>query len=263
MKSCVLERISGQHQEAKRLVDVALQKFPRFDKLWMIKAQLEEEDGGDVHAAQTALANGIRNCPESVALWILASRLEERASNTAIKARTLLDAARKRIPKNELLWREAVQLELRAGNANVAKANLATALQECPQSGALWSDAILMEPRTQRRAKSMDALKRCDHDARVVCTVARVFWMERKLDKARNWFDKAAKLDADYGDAWAYWYKFEHEHGNEAQQEHVVRKCIAAEPRHGDVWPRIAKSTTNAGMSIQDVLARVANEFTD
>ena len=43
----------------------------------------------------------------------------------------------------------------------------------------------------------------------------RLFWSERKLSKARDWFLRTVKLDHDFGDAWAYFYRFEMAHGNE------------------------------------------------
>jgi pre-mRNA-processing factor 6 len=89
------------------------------------------------------------------------------------------------------------------------------ALQECSNSGLLWSEAIFMEPRPQRKTKSVDALKRCDNDPIIIATIARLFWAERKVDKARTWFEKAVKVDPDRGDSWAWFYKFECQHGTE------------------------------------------------
>lgn len=89
------------------------------------------------------------------------------------------------------------------------------ALQECPNSGLLWSEAIFMEPRPQRKTKSVDALKKCDNDPIIIMTIARLFWAERKVDKARTWFEKAVKVDPDRGDSWAWFYKFECQHGTE------------------------------------------------
>lgn len=43
--------------------------------------------------------------------------------------------------------------------------------------------------------------------------VFRLFWNERKVDKARNWLNRAVKLNPDLGDSWAYFYKFEVQHG--------------------------------------------------
>ena len=51
--------------------------------------------------------------------------------------------------------------------------------------GILWAEAIWLEDRHGRRAKSIDALKKCEHDASVLCATARLLWSERKLKKVR------------------------------------------------------------------------------
>lgn len=43
----------------------------------------------------------------------------------------------------------------------------------------------------------------------------RLFWSERKITKAREWFHRTVKIDSDLGDAWAFFYKFELQHGTE------------------------------------------------
>lgn len=43
----------------------------------------------------------------------------------------------------------------------------------------------------------------------------RLFWTERKISKAREWFQRAVKIEPDLGDTWAYFYKFELQHGTE------------------------------------------------
>ncbi|XP_032112840.1 uncharacterized protein C20orf204 homolog isoform X3 [Sapajus apella] len=42
-----------------------------------------------------------------------------------------------------------------------------------------------------------------------------LFWSERKITKAREWFHRTVKIDSDLGDAWAFFYKFELQHGTE------------------------------------------------
>lgn len=42
-----------------------------------------------------------------------------------------------------------------------------------------------------------------------------IFWAERKVAKAREWFNRTVKIEPDLGDAWAYFYKFEQAHGDE------------------------------------------------
>jgi pre-mRNA-processing factor 6 len=230
MKYIVFERQQNNPQAALEALQTALTKYPKFAKFYMIKGQIYQSSK-DITAARSAFAAGIKACPKDVRVWILASRLEE-ADDKRIMARALLNKARLANPANELLWAEAVQLEERAGAPGQAKTNLArgrllscytsrlrltflcAALQECPNSGILWSMAVMSEPRQTRRSKSVDALKKVGEDPYVLCTVARLFWAERKVEKARSWFGRATKADPDLGDTWAWWLKFELEHGN-------------------------------------------------
>jgi len=48
-----------------------------------------------------------------------------------------------------------------------------------------------------------------------LCTVCRLFWSERKITKAREWFLRTVKIEPDLGDAWGFFYKFEIQHGTE------------------------------------------------
>lgn len=47
-------------------------------------------------------------------------------------------------------------------------------MQECPNSGILWAEAIFLEARPQRKTKSVDALKRCEHDPHVLLAVSKL-----------------------------------------------------------------------------------------
>lgn len=262
MKSAVFERNQKQYETALQLLDTALAKYPDFEKLWMVKGQIEADDLEDLNRGRETYARGVKACPKSIPLWVLASRLEEKAG-LMIRGRALLERARLLNPKVPELWLEAVKLETRGGNAAMAKALMAKALQECPSAGALWAEAILMEPRPLRKSKSADALKKCENDANVVCVIARLFWAERKVDKARNWFQRATKTDANWGDGWAWWYAFELQHGSAEQQTDVVDKCVAAEPKYGEIWAPTAKSIQNMRKSIKEILLLVAAQLSN
>ena len=54
-------------------------------------------------------------------------------------------------------------------------------LKENPTSGVLWAEAISMAPRPQRRAKSVDALKRCNDDSHIIAAVAQLFKNDGKV----------------------------------------------------------------------------------
>lgn len=255
MKSALLEREVGNFEEEKRLLEEGLKLFPSFHKLWLMLGQLEISQGR-LEAARDVFQRGIKRCPGSVPLWLSAALLEEKVGGLS-KARAILEQARHKNAQNPELWLAAVRTEVRGGNKKVADATLAKALQDCATSGILWAEAIEMAPRPQRKSKSLDALKRCDHDPFVIAAVARLFWHDRKVEKARNWFNRAVTLAPDIGDFWAYFLKFEKQHGSEEQQAEVVRRCVATEPRHGEAWTRVSKAVENAHLSCEAILKKV------
>ena len=275
MKSVAFERQAGNVDAALDLVNQALNLFPGSAKLWMMKGQIYEGEG-KLPQAKEAYSTGTKASPRSVPLWLLFSRLEEKAG-MVVKARSVLDRARLAVPKSAELWTESVRVERRANNIAQAKVLMAKALQEVPNSGLLWSEAIWhLEPRTQRKPRSLEAIKKVDNDPILFVTVARIFWGERKLEKAQNWFEKAILLDSDIGDTWAWYYKFLLQHGTEvsltvggwlvgrrltAMQEKrndVVQKCIMSEPKHGEVWQAVAKDPKNGRKGTEDILKIVA-----
>ncbi|WYZ41565.1 hypothetical protein EsH8_V_000460 [Colletotrichum jinshuiense] len=260
MKSVVFERVLGNSEAALDLAQRALQYFPATAKLWMLKGQIYE-DLGRVGQAREAYSTGVKAVPKSVPLWLLYSRLEENAG-LVVKARSVLDRARLAIPKSPELWCESVRIERRAGNLNQAKSLMAKALQEVPKSGLLWSEQIWhLEPRTQRKPRSLEAIKKVDNDPILFVAVARIFWGERKLEKAQNWFEKALVLDSDNGDTWAWYYKFLLQHGTDEKRADVVNKCVLNEPRHGEYWQAIAKQPANARKGTEEILVMVAGSL--
>ena len=48
---------------------------------------------------------------------------------------------------------ESIRMDLKRGEEANAQALMAKALQDCPNSGLLWSEAIFMEPRPKRKTK--------------------------------------------------------------------------------------------------------------
>ncbi|CAI7664364.1 unnamed protein product [Penicillium glandicola] len=257
-KSVAFERQLGNIDDALDLVNQGLQLFPKADKLWMIKGQIYEAQT-KFPQAREAYGTGTRACPKSVALWLLASRLEEKAG-AVVRARSVLDRARLAVPKSAELWTESVRVERRANNIAQAKVLMARAIQEVPTSGLLWSESIwYLEPRAQRKARSLEAIKKVENDPILFITVARIFWGERRLEKAMTWFEKAIVSDSDYGDGWAWYYKFLMQHGTEEKRSDVVSKCISMEPKHGEFWQSIAKDPANAYKSTEEILKLVAN----
>ncbi|KAN0112057.1 PRP1 splicing factor, N-terminal domain containing protein [Russula decolorans] len=246
----------GQSELALKTVATALSKYPKFAELYMVQGQIHQA-ANNYSAARAAYAAGIKAVSKDITLRVLASRLEE-ADGKSIRARALLEKARLVNSKSDVLWAEAVRVEERSGAPAQGKALLARALQECPTSGILWSMAIWSEARPQRKARSVDALRKCEADPLVICTVARPYWTDRRIEKAREWFERAVSAGPGFGDAWGWWLKFERQHGMAAQQEDVIVRCQAAEPRHGETWQPIAKDDKNGGKSAKEIVELVA-----
>jgi pre-mRNA-processing factor 6 len=81
--------------------------------------------------------------------------------------------------------------------------------------------SVWAEPRPTRKSRSVDALKKSADDPLIICTVARLFWAERKIEKARQWFSRAVATNPDLGDSWAWWLKFERQHGTLVGSAHA------------------------------------------
>ncbi|KAF8851555.1 hypothetical protein BDZ45DRAFT_601268 [Acephala macrosclerotiorum] len=260
MKSVAFERQLGNPDAALDLVNQALQLFPGAAKLWMMKGQIYEGEG-KLPQAREAYGTGTKACTKSVPLWLLYSRLEEKAGNI-VKARGILDRARLAVPKSPELWTESVRLERRGNNISQAKNLMAQALQQVPNSGLLYTESIWhLEARTQRKPRALEAIKKVDNDPILFVTIARIFWGERRLEKAQNWFEKAILLDSDLGDTWAWYYKFLLQHGTEEKRADVVAKLTLSEPRHGEVWQHVSKDPKNASKNLEEILNIVVGKL--
>lgn len=258
LKSAVFERDTGNTIIAKQLADEAITRFPTFDKLYMVGAELCSE----VKLKREYYARGVRNCPQSEVLWVLAAKLEEQAGLT-IRARALLEKARLVNPKSELVWYTSILLEsptIQSPSVQ-AKTLLARALQELPTSGLLLSLSIAFTPRSARKTASTDALKKSPDNSHLLSTIAQQFWLESKLDHARKWFTRSVQANPNNGDAWSMWYKFEQQHGSQTDLEKLQTALEQASPRHGLVWQTVSKHPSNIGLPKTNIMQLVADKL--
>lgn len=261
IKSVAFERAQHNIPAALGLVSDALSSYPKAPKLHMMKGQIYESDHSPpkFKEAREAYNAGTRACPKSPPLWILAARLEER-THPVVKARSVLERARLANPTDPSIWTESVRVERRAGNLNTAQNLLARALQAVPtqSTGLLWGERIWhLEPRSQRKSLALEAIKKVDASPVLFVAVARIFWSERRLEKAASWFEKALLLDSAQGDTWAWYCLFLEQHGERGKREDVWGKCVSVEPRYGEVWCSVRKGPGMAGKGVGEVLGTV------
>ncbi|CAL0332905.1 unnamed protein product [Lupinus luteus] len=221
------------------------------ERVWM-KSAIVERELGNIEEERRLLNEGLKQFPSFYKLWLLLGH--SCCSPNGSKSR-------KKNPQNPELWLAAVRAEFKHGHKKEADNLMARALQDCPKSGILWAASIEMVPRPQRKTKSMDALKKCDHDAHVIAAVAKLFWNDSKVDKARTWLNRAVTLAPDIGDFWALLYKFELQHGNEDIQKDVLKRCVAAEPKHGEKCQAISKAIENSHQPTEGILKKAVVAF--
>ncbi|CAI9109281.1 OLC1v1009073C1 [Oldenlandia corymbosa var. corymbosa] len=255
MKSAIVERELGNTTEERRLLDEGVKRFPSFFKLWLMLGQLEERLG-HLKQAKKTYETGLKHCTKSVPLWLSLASLEEKTDDVS-KVRAVLTMARMKNPRNPQLWLAAIRVESRNGNKKEADKLMAKALQECPTSGILLATEIEMVPQPQRKLRCFDALKNCEKDPYVNAAAAKLYVHHGKVEKARGCFDKAVELAPDNGDIWALFYEFEIQHGNEQTQKDVVKRCVASEPKYGEMWQPIAKAVENSHQKTESILKKV------
>ncbi len=118
-----------------------------------------------------------------------------------------------------------------------------------------------LEDRTKKKQRALEAIKKLQNDKFLILTIARLFWVERKLEKAVNWFEKALVADPNYGDTWAWYYKFLLQHGTDEKKEDIINQCTAADPKDGEVWAGVARDPRNFGKTVDEILNMVINEL--
>lgn len=284
MKSALLEAEQGNFAETLLILDEGIAKYPAFAKFYMMAGQTCMEvlpsgvKVGDAIRARDYFQKGIKQCPTSIPLWRLVIRLEESARGVN-KARSMMELARLKMPLSDEVWLESIRLERRAGNEKMAESLMAKALQDCPASGLLWAEEITTCNKADQKRKSVDALKRCDNDQFVIMAVAQLFEKDRKVPKARKWFDRAVVLNPRLGDAWAHYYAFElrqaaavsaapasSSSSNESSHplshsEVVLSRCVASEPNIGELWCSVSKSMEFRRADVSVVLKKVVERM--
>ncbi|RLW00856.1 hypothetical protein DV515_00008467 [Chloebia gouldiae] len=201
LQAAYFEKNHGTRESLEAILQRAVAHCPKAQVLWLMGAK-SKWLAGDVPAARSILALAFQANSNSEEIWLAAVKIENieyervrrllaKAHSSAptarvfvkleekfaqlTRARAILEKSCLKKPKNPNLWLESVHLQYRAGLKNFANSLMAKALQECPSSGILWSDAIFLEVRPQRKTRSVDALKKCEHDPCVLLAVAKLF----------------------------------------------------------------------------------------
>ena len=56
-------------------------------------------------------------------------------------------------------------------------------------------------------------------------------------------------------------YKCELQHGNADTQKEVLKRCVSAEPKHGEKWQAISKAVENSHQPVEALLKKAVLAF--
>ena len=277
-KAIEMERNLGQMDRALEMVDQGLESFHSSSEIHTIGVQVAIKIGNKDMITER-YRNGLNACPASVPLWLLAIGFQEHSGGIA-KARSLVDLALKAVDLRQLqsqkeedenqqvfLFVEASRLERRDNNDKLADTLLSQALKKHPSSGILWAEAILTCAKNEQKARSTDALRYCNNDPQVILAIARIFYRDSKIDKARKWFERTTLLDPTFGDAWVYWFAMERRQDSNVLQQtrlsELQSKFEAAQPDGGilTLWGKAAKSAEHNNKSPFELLQYLSSEL--
>lgn len=248
-------RQRGLHDRALTVLNQGLQQYSDSWKMYLQKAQILESRH-DLEGARQVLSLATRTVPTRPELWIYLSDIDLKLSNTT-RARSSLDIGLAKCP-GDLLWLAKLDFETLNGDRTQVGSMLSRALREYSESSLLWKFKLEhFTKRTQRKAAYQDALQATSNHVRILLVIGANFYREGKLDKAQRWFERSVETDTDFGDAYGWLYKtlkISLAQGVAATTtadgstitsgdsiESVERRCLQAEPRHGDVWPVVSK----------------------
>lgn len=265
MQSIQLLREQNKLEEACEMNDVALSKFRFYPKLWMIAAQLKEEHCLDMpqeirkeyyEESVKIYEKGIENNKKNDILYFLLSQLLHEKLGREAMARRVLELGLKSLPLNDRVWYEFIRFEIKCKNYSNANLILSKGLKDMPNSGLLWSLAIEYEKPHLRHSRAADALSKVENNEYIMTSIAKVYLLDRNLEKSRKWFENSLRINSDFGDTWIYYYKMESEIGDQSKSEVILKRCVEKAPKHGEIWTSISKKVENWKLKTKEILLK-------
>jgi pre-mRNA-processing factor 6 len=225
------------------ICDEGLRACPNSAQLWILAARIEKRVAG-FNRARSMLELARQKNPTSDQLWLAAVVMEVELIKSG-GGSGLGGGGGGGISSSSSSSSAGAAASSSSSSLQVAESLMSKAIEACPSSGLLAAAQIALAPRGSRQSRALALLrtKRYDDNSKVLAAVAKMLWSLGKSGKARSWFEKAVAANADDGDAWCEYLAFETQcAGGAARVAAVVERCAEASPRHGrELWCPISK----------------------
>lgn len=212
----------------------------------------------DYPKSKEILTNAINQSPQEPLLWIYLSDLELNNSNP-LKSRFVLEQARGKCPCAELFIK-SIEFELKQ-NPSTAVFLCNQALQKFNNNGKIWALAVELASKKEKKSKIAEAFQHCNNNLDLFLVVARIFAQERKMEKARAWFEKCLKISEEIGDVWLFYYEFERKIADEERVKALEGRIKAAEIRKGRIWRKVCKRCDDRGLGNLELIQEGLKEI--
>jgi len=167
-----------------------------------------------------------------------------------------LELGLKSLPLNDRVWYEFIRFDIKCTNYSNANLILSKGLKDMPNSVLLWSLAIEYEKPHLRHSRAADALSKVENNEYIMTSIAKVYLLDRNLEKARKWLENSLRINSDFGDTWIYYYKMESEIGDQSKSEVILKRCVEKAPKHGEIWTSISKKVENWKLKTKEILLK-------
>lgn len=235
-------------------------KYNRLTEYWIIKSQMTAVIKSYKEAADE-LRKAIDHVKDSTPLSLLLAELQVKIGSIS-KARIILESARIKEPNSIRLWLASIRLERIDENDGQTILMLSRALQRFPKSYELLAEQLFIENKTINRPigpSVIQVLLECDNDRFIMLGVAKIYWSQNEIDKTRKWLEKVVSTHKNFGDAWAYLYKFEIEQdANDETLQMLRSRCAQENPQEGEEWCRFKSRLENIKLSTENVLIQLS-----
>ena len=235
---------------AKKLLQIALQRNPQDATVYNTYAILEKEQG-NINKARELFNQALKINTMDGHTYVSLALLEKEQGNYN-KAQDLFQKALNINPRNVPVYHAWSAMEKTKGNINKAKNLLNNALRIAPNNAYIFHELALIEKEqgniNDAREIINKALVIVQNSVYLLITLAIIEKEDGNMDEARGLFQKALSIDSKNPTILQTWAIFEKEQGNIDKARELFKNAVRIDPKQIEnyhAWALLEKEENN------------------